>query len=80
VGLWWPWARLDGVEAVGLFFLAGFARRVHKQSRGRRETRLAAASASTVCSTSPRAREDSVEQYAIAATRKNSQGLHLYYE
>ena len=53
-------------------FLAGFARRVHHASRGRRETRLAGASAPVVCSTSLQAPEDSVEQYAIAATRRNS--------
>ena len=72
-----PCAWRDGVEAAGLLFLAGFARRVHKQSRGRRETRLAGASASAhpcVCSTRLRALEDSVEQYAIAATRKKQSG------
>ena len=35
---------------------------------------------SFVCSTSLPAPEGSVEQYAIAATRKNSRCLHLYYE
>ena len=52
-------------------FLAGFARRVHHASRGRRETRLAGASA-PVRPRRLRALEGSVEQYAIAATRKHS--------
>ena len=68
VGAVGPARRRAGSVAA---FLAGFARRVHHASRGRRETRLARASA-PVRPRRLRALEGSVEQYAIAATRKTS--------
>ena len=80
-----PSVRRGSVGAVGparrragsvAAFLAGFARRVHHASRGRRETRLARASAS-VSPRRLRALGGSVEQYAIAATRKDSRAPPL---
>ena len=68
VGAVGPARRRAGSVAA---FLAGFARRVHHASRGRRETRLARASA-PVRPRRLRALEDPVDQYAVAATRKNS--------
>ena len=77
VGSVGPWDRRDGVEAVWLLFWQAVRGAATQASRGRRETRLAGASAPVVCSTSLRAPEDSVEQYAIAATRKNSRAPPL---
>ena len=68
-----PCARLDGVEATQLPFWQAFANATHIEGG---ETRLARASA-PVRPRRLRALEGSVEQYAIAATRKNSRAPPL---